>query len=146
MAQLQMGNCEHCRKEYRYELWHTGFADLTYAYCDACGMLATLNLWDPRWSKLPTNSSGHREIETILEPFLESCICGGKFRKGSQPRCPHCKFPLSAEYAASFIEDNAPGTAKGWRWQRSWSGLYCIAIEDLANPGTLRRMKDPYLA
>jgi hypothetical protein len=146
MARLQNGDCEHCHKEYRYEIWHTGFGDLSYAYCDSCGMLAAFNLWDPRWSKLPPNSSVHREIESILEPFLDSCICCGHFRKGSQPRCLQCKTPISSEYAATFIERNAPGTATGWRWQGNWSGLYCIAIEDAANPGILRRMKDPYLA
>jgi hypothetical protein len=32
--------------------------------------------------------------------------------------------------AAEWLERNAPGTAMGWRWQRSWRGLYCIIIED----------------
>ena len=144
MATLQTGNCEHCLTEYHYDIWHSGFSDLTYAYCDSCGMLATLNSWDPRCSKLPPHSSWHREIDAVLEPSIEPCVCGGKFRKGSDPRCPHCKLPISAEYAARFIERNAPGTSKGWHWQRTWTGLYCFAVEDPANPGTLRHMKDPF--
>jgi len=36
---------------------------------------------------------------------------------------------LSAVTATSYIESNAPGTKKGWRWQRNWSGLYGIVIE-----------------
>jgi len=37
---------------------------------------------------------------------------------------------LSAELAADYIEAQAAGTAKGWRWQRSWDGCYCIIIEN----------------
>jgi len=36
---------------------------------------------------------------------------------------------LSAERAAAYIEKNAPGTKKGWRWQQSWHGMYCVIIE-----------------
>jgi hypothetical protein len=36
---------------------------------------------------------------------------------------------LSAEVATGYIEKNAPGTSKGWRWQRDWQGTYCIVIE-----------------
>lgn len=32
--------------------------------------------------------------------------------------------------AATWIEADAPGAKRGWRWQRSWRGLYCIIIED----------------
>jgi hypothetical protein len=28
------------------------------------------------------------------------------------------------------IEADAPGTAKGWRWQRNWTGLYCVILAD----------------
>jgi hypothetical protein len=50
--------------------------------------------------------------------------------KGAAPRCPHCHDTLSAEFATSYIEANAPGAKKGWRWQRNWSEMYCIVIED----------------
>ena len=65
-----------------------------------------------------------------MEQYLQPCECGGRFKRGSAPRCPHCNEPLSPELATSYIESNAPGTKKGWRWQRNWSGLYCIVIED----------------
>jgi hypothetical protein len=38
--------------------------------------------------------------------------------------------PLSAALATLYIEENAPGTLKGWRWQQSWSGLYAFLIKD----------------
>jgi hypothetical protein len=36
---------------------------------------------------------------------------------------------LSPEAATGWIEANAAGTAKGWNWQRTWSGTYSIVIE-----------------
>jgi hypothetical protein len=32
--------------------------------------------------------------------------------------------------ATEYIEPQAEGTKKGWRWQRTWTGLYSIIIED----------------
>jgi hypothetical protein len=71
------------------------------------------------------------EIAKEMEPRLEPCSCSGRFLKGSSPRCPHCKKPLSASKATSFIEDQAPGTKKGWRWQQTWSGIYGAIINGL---------------
>jgi len=36
---------------------------------------------------------------------------------------------MSASKATGFIEANALGTAKGWRWDRRWDGIYGIVIE-----------------
>jgi hypothetical protein len=145
VTNLQKGDCQHCRKEYCYQLWHSGFSDMSYAYCDTCGMVATLDYWNKNLSRLPPMPSHYLEIDAALEPFLRQCSCGGHFRKGASPRCPHCNATLSADHAAGHIERNSPGSAKGWHWQRSWNGLYCIAIEDPANPGNLRWIKDPLL-
>lgn len=64
-----------------------------------------------------------------MESHLNACQCGGSFRKGAAPRCPHCNQRLSPEFASTYIEANAEGTQKGWRWQKSWDGLYCIVVE-----------------
>jgi len=64
-----------------------------------------------------------------MELYLEPCECGGSFRKGGAPRCPHCNLTLSADLSVSYIEKNAPGAQMGWRWQRNWSGLYCMVVE-----------------
>jgi hypothetical protein len=47
------------------------------------------------------------------------------------------KQTLSSTAASEYLESNAPGTAKGWKWQRSWSSLYCIVIEG-------KSAKDPW--
>jgi len=137
-------DCGHCNRSFRYVLWHSGFSDSAYAYCDTCGMLALLDLWRVPESIRKRSPFGHGEIEQSAEEYLSSCSCGGHFKKGSSPRCPYCGESLSSDLMAGAIERNAPGTAKGWRWQRTWSGIYCIAVEDPDNPNTLRFLKDPW--
>jgi len=80
----------------------------------------------------------HQRISSDVESHLRPCACGGRFRADASPRCPHCRGVLSPVTAASWIEANAPGTAKGWRWQGNWAGLYCILIER-------RVVKDPWI-
>ena len=125
---VNAGICEHCSKQFDYSLYHCGFADCSYAYCDLCGRTAILSMWDSRWPKL-LDCPGHREICSAMESHLEPCECGGIFRKGAAPRCPNCNQTLSANSAASYIENDAAGAQKGWHWQRSWSGSYCIVIQ-----------------
>jgi hypothetical protein len=120
------GKCEHCEASFVYDIWHTGFGDSAYAYCEECGCVAMLNGWTaPRWIKLRIHEAIPEEIESELQP----CECGGTFRRNASPRCPKCRRQLSPDEAAMWIEANAPETAKGWRWQRSWTGLYAICIE-----------------
>jgi hypothetical protein len=74
-----------------------------------------------------------------MEQYLLPCECGGKFSKGNSPRCPQCNQSLSADKATGYIEAQSPGTAKGWRWQRDWQGIYCAVIND-------RRVSDNFKA
>jgi hypothetical protein len=63
-----------------------------------------------------------------MESYLQPCECGGRFKKGAAP--PHCNHALSAKVATAYIEANASGAKKGWKWQRNWSDVYCIVIEN----------------
>jgi hypothetical protein len=122
-----IGTCEHCGQQFNFELFHCGFAEWPYAYCGQCGMVAILSCWSEQW---PEDVKGcQKEIAREMEPHLKPCACGGKFTKGNNPRCPHCKHALSAELAAVYIEEQAPGAKKGWRWQRNWSNVYCVVVE-----------------
>lgn len=130
MAREQsVGTCESCNAQFGYYLIHSGFNDSVYAYCGLCGKTAILSTLDKRFPKLP-DCPIYQEICDAMEPYLQPCDCGGHFRRGSSPRCPQCKAALGAEFAASYIEEGAPGAKSGWRWQQSWSGLYCIIIEE----------------
>lgn len=127
-AMSDLGKCDQCSKPFQYDLLHNGFNDSAYAYCDRCGMLCILDGW-----KIPkgVNLTIHQKITPEIEPLLTPCQCGGKFTATASPRCPHCMTAISAENATEWIESNAPGTKKGWRWQRNWAGIYAISIEKL---------------
>jgi hypothetical protein len=129
MRELSTGNCEHCSRTFGYYLIHSGFNESRYAYCENCGRTAILSAWNKLVPILPP-CPPHCEICKEWEPYIKPCECGRAFKKGAAPRCPHCSQPLSAEKATTYIETNAPGTKKGWRWQRNWQGLYCIVIEN----------------
>jgi hypothetical protein len=127
--ELEVGNCEHCHGQFSYHLVHAGFSDCIYAYCNFCGKTAILSVYDERMPKLP-NCPDFEEICSAMEPYIRSCECGGRFQRGAAPRFPRCGESLSAESATRYIESNAPGTKVGWHWQRSWSKVYCIVIEN----------------
>lgn len=129
MAQiLDRGSCEHCHHEFQYSLLHNGFNDSAFAYCDACGTVAVLNGW---YKGIPSEAGLriHGPIVQRTEPWLTPCTCGGTFTSSAVPRCPACNSELSPESARTWLEANAPGTARGWRWQNTWAGIYCIVIE-----------------
>jgi hypothetical protein len=132
MQKLDVGSCEHCSKTFGYYLIHSGFNDSSYAYCDHCGMTAIRSVYGKRMPKLALNGLPFEEICSELESYLLPCQCGGPFKKGASPRCPHCSEPLSPDAAAGYIETNALGTKTGWHWQRNWRSLYCIVIENMA--------------
>ena len=124
------GKCFECLKEFEYRLIHNGFNDSAYSYCDRCGLVAILSGW---YESIPQDAhlNLHENISKEAEPFLRSCECGGRFVHGASPRCPHCHTEISAVDATKYIEKNAPGSKQGWQWQRNWTGLYCVTIENL---------------
>ena len=125
-SMTRTGMCDHCGRTFSYVLLHNGFNDSAFAYCDKCGRTAVM----AAWSKKPTEVIFQQgTLPAHLEGLLAPCECGGKFRVDASPRCPHCHEPLSATLATEYIERNAPGTVKGWRWHRSWKGLYAMIVE-----------------
>jgi hypothetical protein len=130
------GECEHCHHKFPYYLIHNGFNDSFYAYCDRCGRTALISSWvfvkERRLTEEQQRNLPQGQIARRLEADLSSCECGGRFLAGASPRCPACNEVLSPERAAEWIEANASGAKKGWRWQRSWSGLYCIVVNGLS--------------
>lgn len=145
MFALHKGDCEHCARTYRYTLLHAGFGDFSYAYCDSCGTLATFNYSNSFLVNMPRISAPHQVIDPEWEPYLDSCACGGHFRASASPRCVFCNSILSPEHAAHHIERNTVGAGRGWRWQGNWSDIYCIALEDPKDPGSLRQGEDRFL-
>jgi hypothetical protein len=98
-------------------------------------MTAMLGIYSKRW---PANiKQAHGLISAEMELHLQPCQCGGRFIRGSSPKCPQCKQLLSADKATGYIEAQSAGTAKGWHWQRNWQGLYCVIINE-------RRVQDNF--
>jgi len=113
---------------FEIKIFHNGFGNSSYAYCSNCGRTAILSGWSKRW---PSGvKCTQAEIAAAMEQYLVPCECGGKFSKGNSPRCPQCNQSLLADKATGYIEAQSPGTAKGWRWQRDWQGIYCAVIND----------------
>lgn len=110
------GQCEHCSGTFRYRIIHNGFNDSAYAYCDKCSFTVILSGWTQ--SAKRTALRIHQRVAPELEILLKPCPCGGAFRSSADPKCPHCARGLSAVTAPAYIERDAPGTAKGWRWQQ----------------------------
>jgi hypothetical protein len=83
-------------------------------------------------SETQRSHTGYHCSFTVLlsERLLKPRRCGGKFLESSNPKCPNCSHPLSAVDATEYIEKNAPGTAKGWRWDQLWSGGYSIVLNE----------------
>lgn len=130
------GECSSCRAPFGYSLIHNGFNDSAFAYCDSCGMTALFSGWSkviPEGLELKIHGPIAAELEILIRP----CACGGRFRADAPPRCVQCRAPLDAVASTSFIEKNAPGTKAGWRWQRSWKGIYAIVVDD-------RHVDDPW--
>lgn len=120
-------SCPRCSVDFEYLLVHAGFNVCAYAYCDRCGLPTLLSPWSPR---RPTSVSlePYQGIARSVERHLRPCECGGRFRAGAPPRCPGCHEPLPADGMAGPIEEDAPATRDGWRWDRRWDGLYCVII------------------
>ncbi len=144
MLKLHAGECEHCWRKYKYSLWHSGFGENSYAYCDTCGMLAVCSYARFFPATQPPTSAHFQVIDPDWEHLLAPCACGGTFRSNAAPRCVFCHHELSADYATGHIEQNARISSKKWRWQRNWTDVYCIALEDPARPGSLRQISNPF--
>ena len=129
MPSNQRGSCNNCSAEFPYALIHNGFNDSAYAYCDTCGIVGFMSAWR---SDIPqsANFRAHGPVSAQTESLLASCSCGGRFSITASPRCPLCHTELDAQAVALWIESQAAGAAKGWRWQRSWQGLYAVIIND----------------
>jgi hypothetical protein len=123
------GTCENCGAVFPYEIVHNGFNESTHAYCDQCGTTALLGIVaiEKRLGRLPQLLT---PLPSEVERLLALCECGGRFRGVAPARCPSCRGALSADRAAAWIEGQAPGAATGWRWQRSWAGLYALILQE----------------
>jgi hypothetical protein len=132
------GVCKGCGTSFGYCLIHNGFNDSAFAYCDGCGTTALFDGWS-KAIPVGVNLKVHGPIGADLEAFIRPCGCGERFSGTASPRCSRCRVALDAGDSAEVFERDAPGTAKGWRWQRTWAGLYAVIVDD-------RVVQDPWIS
>lgn len=126
----KVGTCDHCRKSFHFYLIHNGFNESRYAYCDRCGITAILNLYFSKSSQFSPGKMIHGRIPPEIGQHLLSCSCGGQFVSAAMPRCPHTAIKHCRQLRLPLGSTRTlPAQRGGWRWQRSWAGLYCIVIE-----------------
>jgi hypothetical protein len=91
--------CDSCRKLYMVEVYHAGFSQIGFLYCDKDSTVVT---WGPITDityymlvgkKLPWSLD--RKEQAVVEDALKPCPCGGRFRFDNNLRCPSCGEPLS---------------------------------------------------
>jgi hypothetical protein len=123
------GLCRACGTHFRFDLIHNGFNDSSFAYCGMCGRTALCSHW--KWPpSVPL--AGYGPLQPEHTTHLRRCACGGYFHTHAMPRCPSCRSAFDPVEAASWIEAAAGSTGRGWRWQRTWQGLYAVSVGEPA--------------
>lgn len=79
---------------------HAGFSNVGVLYCDRHSATLTFSTFDKRYTALvgekhPWTLSA--DEQATVEFALRNCRCGGTFRFGSRPKCPHCKSDLDVD-------------------------------------------------
>lgn len=84
--------CDFCRKSFRVQSFHAGFADLTYFYCDKGPhtLVASSYLPDAPPLLVKADTEAVSRFESQLPPCEK---CGGAFRYYNPFLCTHCLAP-----------------------------------------------------
>lgn len=80
--------CPSCNESIGY-YWFSGMGDMApHFYCDRCSnIFFNKGDRDLVWGREQTH-----ELLDEIESTLPACPCGGQFRSGQNPKCPHCGY------------------------------------------------------
>jgi len=120
--------CSHCQQAYPYTRIDNQISESWYAYCSSCGAVGVLM----STKALPAEvyaKCGY-ELATEAEPFLPACDCGGAFRRGALPRCPHCKAEISRDDVINMLDHFY--SKREWSAATSGKGClqHCVVINE----------------
>ncbi len=88
--------CPNCKKlillkqEY---LYHAGFSNRGFLYCELCPTILEFSSYDRNYKKFIRDKGPWPlavDEKQLIEKHLKYCPCGGRFRFDAPPKCPHC--------------------------------------------------------
>lgn len=95
-------NCPTCLRTIKLKqkrMYHAGFSNLGFLYCNTCTSVLEFGVYNPHYTKIvgdkhpwSLNQKEKRNVENHLRP----CPCGGKFEFDLEPRCPFCNGSLKS--------------------------------------------------
>lgn len=91
-----MLTCPHCGKKIRLRqqyLYHAGFSNQGFLYCDSCPAILVFGSYNPNYVRIVGDKHPwmlSQEEKKRVEAHLTHCHCQGRFRFEAYPRCPHC--------------------------------------------------------
>ncbi len=107
-----ISSCDFCGKFFMFQMFHVGFSDVDYYYCDRCTNYLAVSIYDQKYNRLLDKLSAKRispfsqpyefsdydiqlnlENYQLIEDHFVSCTCGGHFRYLANCLCPYCKSP-----------------------------------------------------
>ena len=78
--------CPHCRNVVRFYRF-SGMGDVApHFYCNTCSNV----YWSETHARLVRERAASPELLAEIERTLPDCPCGGHFKSGANPKCPHC--------------------------------------------------------
>lgn len=117
-------DCPHCAGVVRYYAYSDAGALSPHFYCDRCSNV----VWRARdHAFLRGREAPTPGLLRKIASDLPVCPCGGRFRPGTNPKCPHCErelahqrtpedrlfdaYVIQLEGAALFLDDDPPATS-----------------------------------
>ena len=93
--------CSVCSGDFQYSRIDNQINDSWYIYCSDCGSTGLLNSSDAL-PQAVLKKCGY-ELAAEAEPFLPACNCGGAYRHGALPRCPHCNAEIGRDEIIAML-------------------------------------------
>jgi hypothetical protein len=97
-------NCGRVINLRQKSLYHAGFSNMGFLYCDTCPSILEFSTFNPNYTRIVGDKHPwmlNEEEKRLLEEHLAPCPRGGHFRFDAYPHCPYCNNSL-----ASLIPDN----------------------------------------
>lgn len=140
-------HCYHCNSVFNYTSSHSGFGDEIYYYCNKCGFVATVDIYNEKMSagkfyekhdliksynphnkqELRLFEKNFNDMKIEISDNLAACSCGGKFTIDAIPRCPICKKELEWNKIVDELDKNSDSANRHYfkeNLKKGWHDIY----------------------